>query len=293
MEGHGSGLLVGPLYYGVVLLVGFSPFTLLLPSAWVRVRPGGVLAPVARAILLGSALAPLLLFTVVATKLPHYLLPAFPALALLAAEAAESNERRGLVAGGLLLAPVVVAALAALGFVVAVPPLAALRAPAAAAFVAISVETVLAAAFLRSGRSRAAAATLLVGTAAALVATVGFGLPALEAWKPVPRLAIEARRAVGDAPAATLGFEEPSVFVHFGPGPVERLASEADAARWARRAGPGLLVTTRVGLERLVAREGLLPLVPVAWQGGMNVSKGAPVELVALARGGTWTKSPR
>ncbi len=293
MEGHGSGLLVGPLYYGVVLLIGFSPFTLLLPSAWMRVRSGGVLAPGARAILLGSALAPFFLFTVVATKLPHYLLPAFPALALLAAEAAESGERRGLVAGGLLLAPVVVVALAALGFIVAISPLEAFRAPAAVAFVAISAETVVAAAFLRSGRTRAAAAALLAGTAVALAATVGLGLPAIEAWKPVPRLAAQARRAVGDAPAAALGFEEPSVFVHFGPGPVERLASEADAARWSRRAGPGLLVTTRAGLERLVAREGLLPLVPVAWQGGMNVSKGAPVELVALARGGPWTKPPR
>jgi 4-amino-4-deoxy-L-arabinose transferase-like glycosyltransferase len=293
MEGHRSGLLVGPLYYGVVLVVGFAPFTLFLPSAWLRVRSGGGLAPGARAILLGSALAPFLLFTVVATKLPHYLLPAFPALALLAAEAAAAGERRGFVAGGLLLAPVVVVALAALGFVVAVPPLAALRAPAAAAFVAITAETVLAAAFLRSGRSRAAAATLLVGTSVALAATVGLGLPAIEAWKPVPRLAAEARRLVGDAPAATLGFEEPSVFVHFGPGPVERLASEADAARWARREGPGLLVTTRSGLESLVAREGLLPLVPVAWRGGMNVSKGTPVELVALARGGPWAKSSR
>lgn len=293
MEGHGSGLLAGPLYYGVVLLAGFSPFTLFLPAAWARARSRGVLPAGARPILLGSALAPFLLFAVVATKLPHYLLPAFPALALLAAEAAESGERRGLVAGGLLLAPAVVGALAALGFVAAFPPLAALRAPAAAAFVAISAETVLAAAFLRSGRSRLAAVALLSGTAAALAATLWLGLPALEAWKPVPRLAEDARRVVGEAPASTFGFEEPSVFVHFGPGHVERLRSEADAARWARRSGPGLLVTTRAGLERLVAREGVLPLVPVAWRGGMNVSKGAPVELVALARGGPWTKPPR
>jgi 4-amino-4-deoxy-L-arabinose transferase-like glycosyltransferase len=293
MEGHGSGLLAGPLYYGVVLLAGFSPFTLFLPSAWARVRSGSVSASGARAILLGSSLAPFLLFAVVATKLPHYLLPAFPALALLAGDAAESGERRGLVAGGVLLAPVVTALLAALGFLVAAPPLAALRAPAAVAFVAISAETVLAAAFLRSGRSRLAAAALLAGTAAALAATVGLGLPALEAWKPVPRLAADARRVVGKAPAATFGFEEPSVFVYFGPGPVERLANEADAARWARREGPGLLVTTRGGLERLVAREGILPLVPVAWRSGINVSKGAPVELVALARGGPWTKPPR
>ncbi len=293
MEGHGSGLLVGPLYYGAVLLAGFSPFTLFLPPAWARARSGRGLAPGARAILLGSALAPFLLFAVVATKLPHYLLPAFPALALLAGEAAESGERRGLVAGGLLLVVPVVVVLAALGFVVVAPPLAALRAPGAAAFVAVSVQAVLAAWFLRSGRSRAAGATLVAGTAAALAATAGSALPAIEAWKPVPRLAAEARRLVGDAAAATFGFEEPSVFVYFGPGPVERLATEADAARWARREGPGLLVTTRAGLEVLVAREGLLPLVPVAWRGGMNVSKGTPVELVALARGGPWTKPRR
>lgn len=293
MEGHGSGLFAGPLYYGVVLLAGFAPFTLFLPGALARARSRGALAPGARAILLGSALAPFLLFAVVATKLPHYLLPAFPALALLAGEAAESGEGRGRAAGGLLLAPAVVVALAALASVAASPPLAGLRAPAAAAFAAVSAETALAAAFLGSGRSRPAAMALLSGTAAAFAATAGLGLPALEEWKPVPRLAVDARRAVGEAPAATFAFEEPSVFVYFGPGPVERLGTEADAARWARRAGPGLLVTTRAGLEGLVAREGLLPLVPVAWRGGINVSKGSPVELVALARGAPWAKSPR
>ena len=293
MEGHGSGLLAGPLYYAVVLLAGFSPFTLFLPGVAARVRRGGRLEPAARAILLGSALAPFLLFSVVATKLPHYLLPAFPALALLAGEAAEAGEKRGLFAGALLLGPLVVVELAALALVVVEPPFSGLRVPAAATFLVLLAGIPAALALLRSGRSRAAVAALLATTAAALVAGVGFGLPALEAWKPVPRLAADARRAVGEVPAAAFGFEEPSVFVHFGPGPVERLGSEADAARWARRAGPGLLVTTRGGFEGLVERQGLLPLVPVAWRGGLNVSKGAPVELVALARGGPWTKSPR
>jgi 4-amino-4-deoxy-L-arabinose transferase-like glycosyltransferase len=293
MEGHGSGLLAGPLYYAAVLLAGFSPFTLFLPGAAARALKGGRLDAAPKAILLGSAVAPVLLFAVVATKLPHYLLPAFPAFALLAGETAEAGERRGAVAGAFLLVPLVLVELVALGFAVADPPLPALRAPSSAAFLALIVGIPSALYLARAGRSRAAVAALGGTTLAALVAVVGFGLPAIEAWKPVPKLAADAKRAVGEAPAATFGFEEPSAFVHFGPGRVERLGSEADAARWARGAGRGVLVTTRDGLERLVALEGLLPLVPVAWRGGLNVSKGAPVELVALARGGPFAKSSR
>lgn len=286
MEGHGSGLLVGPLYYAAVLLAGFSPWTLFLPAAAARARAGRGLAPKARAILLGSALAPFLLFAVVATKLPHYLLPAFPALALLAGEAAASAERRGLFAGALLLVPLVLVEVAALLFVALFPPLPALRGPAIAALLALAAGIPASLVLLRAGRARAGVVALGTATVAALVAVAGFALPALEEWKPVPRLASDARRAVGDVPAAAFAFEEPSVFVYFGPGPVERLESAADAARWARRKGPGLLVTTREGLGRLVAAEGPLPLVPVAWRGGLNVPKGVPVELVALARWG-------
>ncbi len=286
MEGHGSGVLVGPLYYASVLLAGLVPFTLFLPGAAARLRSGGRLAPAARALLLGSALAPLLLFSVVATKLPHYLLPAFPALALLAGEAAEANERRGLLAGALLVLPLVAAELAGLSLLLAAPPLPGLRGPAAATLLALAAGTGLVLFLFAARRPRAGTAALVVATAAALAAFAGWGLPQLEAWKPVPGLVREARRALGDAPAATLGFEEPSLVHYLGPGPVERLASEAEAARWARAGGAGLLVATRESFEQLVAREGLLPLVPVAWRGGWNVSKGRPVQLVALGRGG-------
>lgn len=292
MEGHGSGVLVGPLYYLAVLLAGFSPFTLFLPGAAARLRSGGSLDPASRAILLGSALAPFALFSLVATKLPHYLLPALPALALLAAEAADAGERRGLRLGALLLLPLVAIELAVLALLAARPPLAGVRGPAAVTFLALGAGIPLGLALLRAGRARPGAIALAGTTAAALAAAAGFGLPALEAWKPVPRLAAEARRAVGDAPAATLGFEEPSLVFYLGPGPLERLRSPEEAALWARRAGPGLLVATRPELERLLAHAGPLPLVPVASRSGWNVAKGERVELVALARGERETPAP-
>ena len=285
MEGHGAGLLAGPLYYVAVLLAGFSPWTVFLPGSAARLRRGAV-PPAARALLLGSALAPFLLFGLVATKLPHYVLPAFPPLALLAGEAAAAGERRGLAIGAALLLPLVAVEVLALALVAAVPPLPALRGPALAALVALAAGIPAGLVLLRRGRPRAGIGALAAATSVAVASAAGFGLPALEALKPVPGVVAEARRAVGEAPGAVFGYEEPSLFVHLGPGPVERLASPAAAARWAREPGPGILVTTPAALEEIVRREGLVPLVPLARRAGWNVSKGAPVVLVALARGG-------
>lgn len=288
MEGHGAGLLAGPLYYVAVLLAGFSPWTLFLPGAAARLR-GGSAPPAARALLLGSALAPFLLFGLVATKLPHYLLPALAPLALLAGEAAIAGERRGLAAGAALLVPLVAVEVFALGLAAAVPPLPALRVPALAALVALGAGIPAGLVLVHRGRTLPGIAALAAATFAGVVAVAGLALPAVEALKPVPGLVAEARRAAGEAPGAVFRYEEPSLFVHLGPGAVERLASPAAAARWARRPGPGILVTTPGGLEEIVRSEGLVPLVPVARRGGWNVSKGAPVVLVALARGGPWS----
>lgn len=292
MEGHGAGSLAGPLYYVAVLLAGFSPWTVFLPGAAARLRDGSV-PPASRALLVGSALAPFVLFGLVATKLPHYLLPAFPALALLAGEAASAGERRGLGIGAALLLPLVAVEVVALVLVAAVPPLPGLRGPALAALVALATGIPAGLVLARRGWPRAGLAALAAATAVAVAAAAGYGLPALEALKPVPGLVADARRTVGEAPGAVFGYEEPSLFVHLGPGAVEKLPSTARAALWARQPGPGILVTTPEALEEIVRREGLVPLVPVARRGGFNVSKGEPVVLVALARGAPWIARPR
>jgi 4-amino-4-deoxy-L-arabinose transferase-like glycosyltransferase len=81
LEGHRGP----PGYYLLVIFAIFLPWSLLLPMAVVngwknRSNPAVRFA-------LAAALGPWLMFEVVQTKLPHYLLPIFPALAFLTADA--------------------------------------------------------------------------------------------------------------------------------------------------------------------------------------------------------------
>jgi 4-amino-4-deoxy-L-arabinose transferase-like glycosyltransferase len=92
MEGHSGG----PLYYVGVILVGFFPWVVLLPhavkNAWpqrgsARLEDGGVrdldrAADLPLFALIWAACT-LLFFSVSETKLPQYIAPAFPALAVL------------------------------------------------------------------------------------------------------------------------------------------------------------------------------------------------------------------
>ena len=118
MEGHGPGSLPGylallPVYIPIVL-VGFAPWTFLLPAgvaASIRHRLGD---RTARVVLWTWAVPILLLFSLAATKLPHYVLPVFPPAAVLAAGAYDAwcngrlspGERGWLRGGAWFLAPV-------------------------------------------------------------------------------------------------------------------------------------------------------------------------------------------
>jgi 4-amino-4-deoxy-L-arabinose transferase-like glycosyltransferase len=86
-EVHGRG---GPLWFFVpVIVVGFLPWTTLLPQSLVRaLRERSPLD----CFLLSWLLPSLLLFSLSGSKLPTYILPLFPALALLIARYWESTE---------------------------------------------------------------------------------------------------------------------------------------------------------------------------------------------------------
>lgn len=88
-EGHGASDWVGyilllPLYLPV-LLVATLPWSGLLPAAISGMIRGHVGKPGSRAILWGWSLATLGLMSLVATKLPHYILPMLPSVALILA----------------------------------------------------------------------------------------------------------------------------------------------------------------------------------------------------------------
>lgn len=113
-SGHGRG---GPWwYYAPILLIGFAPWLPLtaaaLPGAW-RANACRHFRPM-RFLVVWTAVV-LLFFTVSKSKLPPYVLPVWPALAVIAAHAAACGARRPLGASALfaLSMGVLIAAVAA------------------------------------------------------------------------------------------------------------------------------------------------------------------------------------
>lgn len=282
LESHGGGLLAYLPYYPLVLLVGTMPFALLLPesvvAAWRR-RAGD---PALRRLLVAWIVPPLVLFTLVATKLPHYVLPVVPALAALvglsAAQAAAQEVRAARTVGRWLFAVaggVVVAALASAAWWIPVDEGRRLVLGIAAT---AAVATWLGVRRHRGGRTLTVVATL------ATAVVIGFLqlralLPVVDGLKPAPEVARAVRAAA--SPAAEIGavgFREPSLAFYLRRSFVE-LDREV-AARWLD--GPGERV--------LIADVGFLAAHPgVAARGeeiarvrGYNLSKGEWVEVVAL-----------
>ncbi len=311
--GHGRNALLAMVYYVPVLWVGFFPWTPLLPAAGCLLA-GGRLGGVRGGALLGAGVVPLLvLFTLVATKLPHYVLPAWPPLSLavagvLAAEprrAWTARERAWLRRGVWLAAPPLALVLAALLAGAALPWLARTRPlpPALAALAAApdvagvcaglaAVVGLTSAAALRSqwrGRVRRAAGFCVAGSALAAAVAGALLAPAAESLKPVPRLARAIRAATPPGtPVAAWGFQEPSLVFELGRWPIEELAGDDPAAavrRWMRRAGAGVLVLPRQALDRVrAAAHGALPVRVLAASSGLDVTHGRWLDLVAVER---------
>jgi 4-amino-4-deoxy-L-arabinose transferase-like glycosyltransferase len=233
--------------------------------------------------LLAWAGAAWLMFELVPTKLPHYILPAYPALALLCAVwalAPGSDARRwpsvaaaiqfalGLV--GLAAAPFALPRLYGAG---TTPLLMAL------AILGAALGGVAAAQLLRGRRVSAAA----FAGAAALVfyPTLTLGVaPGLQTIWVSPRVAaIVAKDALpGDPPPALAGYEEPSLVYLLGTG--TRLTNGAGAADATADQGGVAVVEDheRAGFLARLSSLGAEPYV-VGTLDGLNYSRGKRVHI--------------
>ena len=363
MEGHGGGgwrgWLAGLPFYLLVAWVGFAPWVLWLPAAVSAALGGRLGGERGRALWIGWVVPTFVLMAVVSTRLPHYVLPAWPALALAVGGTLEAErsgglaprDRRWLRRGGWLLAPLLalaaaaVAALAVVAVLGRLPQTAAeprdstaasqaarpagATAGSAAAVVGsaataaspaadepaaagsatpgtegglvrdlgglvapwLALGVVMAVAGGRAlcdhlaGRTRRAAAVLLVGTlAAALVAGAALA-PALERQKPAPALAAAVRAATAPSvPVATFEYAEPSFIFYLRRWPVRELPDESAVASWAAERSPGVLVLPRSTWRRLRGAPWAAGLDEIAAARGWNVAKGRPLDLLAVRR---------
>jgi 4-amino-4-deoxy-L-arabinose transferase-like glycosyltransferase len=274
-----------PGYY--LLSLGLTAF----PAAWILLRAvpdawSQRMQPATR-VLLAWAVPTWLVFEAVATKLPHYVLPAFPPLMLLAASWALDPLRRDpprwlawlstaalvAVAGGLGIAAAALPKLADGAF--SVPGLLAL--PVAALLIWLTLREARAGAWAR-------AALLSVLLALPLQALVMEGvLPRLTAPWVGPRLAAAVQQAAPGLPEENfgiVGYHEPSMVFAMGAG--TRLLGDGPAAARFLAEGPGRVVAVGDRQEAAFREEAAakgLTLRELGIVTGFNYSRGRRLTL--------------
>jgi 4-amino-4-deoxy-L-arabinose transferase-like glycosyltransferase len=272
-----------PGYYA--LTFGLTPF----PAAWIVLRalPSAWRArnqPATR-FLLAWAVPIWLLFEAVATKLPHYTLPAFPALMLLGGAWAMDPLRRP---APRWLAWLGNAALAgvAVGLAIAAPalPLIVAREVHPAAFLALPAAALLLWRLAVHARAQAWGRAALAGAllAAPLYAAVLEGmLPRFQAVWIAPRLAAALHQAAGGTLPperfGVAGYHEPSLLFATGAG-TSLLRNGAAAAEFLAGAPPGERIVA-VGHRdeaafRAAARERGLTVRELGSVTGLNYTRG-------------------
>ncbi len=256
LESHGGTSFLFFFTYLPVIVFAFFPWTLYLPMAFTKTASPAETStniPASRLVLCW-ALPVIFLMSAVATKLPHYILPAFPALAIAAAIGATrlrltNFPRRPITPAALtgLILFIVVGAALGLGLTISTwfLPVFGLRVPATGLGLLFLAITIVGAHRFLKGRHSDAVATLIAGMMMVLLSAALFLLPAIERFKISPPLA-DRIESLTDAsvPVSTCGFGEPSLNFYLNRGPIESL-DESQLAHWVARRNPGLLVISR------------------------------------------------
>jgi 4-amino-4-deoxy-L-arabinose transferase-like glycosyltransferase len=275
---------------GLYLLIFFGTYwpaaafaAMAVPFAWLRRREPQVL------FLLAWIVPSWLVFEAVPTKLPHYVLPLYPAVTALLLLAVLNDGidrfRRGSVATALL---VVIVPLVLTGVIVAANwsldgtiPYLALPFLLLALFVAGTVVAAFRRSDLEGALWRGVVASLLLG-----LGVYGFAVESLRSFKLSPRLA-EAVRSVGcsDPAVMTVGYREPSLVFLVGTD----LAMGADGSAAATfLAQPGCriaLVEARhaAAFQAALPATGITPRLVTTLR-GFNLNGGRRLEIAVLTR---------
>jgi hypothetical protein len=294
LQHHGGNFLLYLPYYLPVVIFGFFPWTLHLPGA-LSVVAGARAAgrPGIGGLLIGWIVWPIVLMTLVATKLPHYILFAWPAMALavgrliVAARQGALTDRdcRWIRRGVWFFAPA--AMLIGLGLTIGplILDVPGLLLPAATTGLLVLISSVLAIRYQLSIQPVASAVVLLVGVAVIQISCLFGILPALERIKIAPPLARAIKAATdSEVQVAMYKYTEPTLTFYTGRI-IERLHSEEQVVDWARRQQPGVLIIPRTALASIADRYGELSLRQLASVTGMDYSKNARLsEVLALVR---------
>ncbi len=286
VESHG----MPPGYYLAIIALTFWPGSLFLPVAVAGAWLNRAEKPVR--FLICWALPVWLMFELIPTKLPHYTLPIFPALAILTAMAVtdtgaiagQLSRRWSKVWGGIWLLLGIVLAVGLLGsplfliepLTLAIPEAAFWSAGTAALAVALFSTF----AYWR-GDVRSALTAAVIGAAGLYVLIFVAALPALQPLWVSTRLADAVSKASPDrsSPVFIAGFGEPSAV--FLLGTETRHGSGEQAARYLDAIRDGVVLVEARHREAFMTEAEILGLQPEAGATikGLNYSRGDPVTI--------------
>jgi 4-amino-4-deoxy-L-arabinose transferase-like glycosyltransferase len=275
-----------PGFYALAFFGTFWPGAILaaiaVPFCWAKRREDKV------AFALAWVLPSWILFEAIPTKLPHYVLPLYPAIAILTAMAilhgAVRPERRGARVSTVLIPAIPAALTATLVFAGLtlddVVPFTALPVLLAATFLAY-------AAWRSFGRGRIGRSLALAAVASPLLATGVLGLAQndLRSLKLSPRLAEVVRGASCEEPqVGSLGYREPSLVFLVETG-LELLETGAEAAQFLQSRPCSIVFVERRFEESFRAEAARLHVEPALFTriAGFNINSGRRLELAAYA----------
>lgn len=282
-DAHGGS----PGYHLIATLLMFWPGTIFLGlavAAAIRRRSDPAVI-----FLLGWLLPGWLIYEAVATKLPHYVMPAYPALALLCAlglkDAVGGLRSRGAMAIGLVLFALGTIALPVLAWVGITDMDGTFATPWNLSMVGALVLTLIMGLWQLRKPSLGGAA-LTAAPVVLFYAILGEGaLPRLNVMWPSHSVWQVASRIEGcdDLRFATAGYREPSNVFYLGTDTI--LGDAPDAARLLREdPACGVAIVDRREREAFDAALGVIAVRELAVVTGTNVSKGRALSLSIIVR---------
>jgi 4-amino-4-deoxy-L-arabinose transferase-like glycosyltransferase/membrane-associated phospholipid phosphatase len=305
IDGHGGNFFLTLPFYIPVVLFAFFPWILFLPGALSATAGGRVGGRDGRSFLFGWMVPIFLFMSFVSTKLPHYILPVWPALSLSVAGTISLAEqgrlpakdlkwfahgRRlfvgiGILCGtALLVGPWFVPALG-LNLPGNEPLSPGLAWPIAGTGATFLMMTVLASREHAAGRYRPVVGILVAGMVCVMFTVSVIGLPMAERFKVSKPLADAIRaRTTPDVEVVSLDYDLPSFIFYLGRKHLKSVEGDTGVLHWAKQPEPGVLVLTRQALARIESGNVPLGLKEIVAVRGRNYSKGRWTEVVALGR---------